>query len=95
MIFGSTVTWIILNLNLVHFHVVEVVFMMISVLYAFLTLRRKIGMISLIIQIFWISLFAISSDFVHPAPSLMEKVALLLALIVALSLFGFLIIEFL
>jgi two-component system, sensor histidine kinase PdtaS len=95
VILGSSVAGIILNLNLVHFHVVEVVFMMISVLFAFLTLRRKIGMISLLIQIFWISLFAISADYVHPEPGLRHKMALLLALIVALSLFGFLIIEFL
>lgn len=95
VILGSSVTGIILNLNLVYFHVVEIVFMMISVLYAFLTLRRKIGMISLLIQIFWISLFTISADFTHPEPSFAQKFALLLALIVALSLFGFLIIEFL
>jgi len=95
VIMGSIATGLILNMDLVHFHVVEVVFMTITVLYAFLTLRRKIGMISLVIQVLWISVFAVFADFEHDPPEFQFKIALLLALIVALSLLGFLIIEFL
>lgn len=95
VVLGSVCTGVILNLNVVHFHVVEIVFMTITVLFAFLTLRRKVGMISLLIQVFWIAIFAMSSGVVHPIPTLASKIALLIALIVAISLFGFLIIEFL
>lgn len=95
VIMGSVVTGVILNLNIVHFHVIEIVFMMITVLYAFLTLRRKLGMISLGIQVIWISIFAFYSDFVHPAPDFSTRLSIVLVMLVALSLFGFLIIEFL
>lgn len=95
VIAGSIFSGFILNLNIVHFHVVEIVFMMITVLYAFLTLRRKIGMISLLIQVMWISAFAITTNVHHPTPTLQVKIALLISLFVALTLFGFLIIEFL
>lgn len=96
VILGSIVTGWVLNMDFVNIHVVEVVFMMIIVFYAFVTLRRKVGAIALAIQFVWFVIYLFTDHHSEPEElTLPQNIALLLSLITALSLFGFLIAEFL
>lgn len=95
VILGSIITGVVLNLNFVSMHVVEVIFMMITSFYAFITLGRKAGVISLSAQLVWSCIYLFRD--VEPVVNvpIIEKLALLMALLVSVSLFGFLIVEFL
>ncbi|MFT5824064.1 MAG: two-component sensor histidine kinase [Crocinitomix sp.] len=95
VIMGTIITGIVLNLNFVPIHVVEVIFMMIASFYAFITLGRLAGVITLIIQFLWLVIFLFRD--VEPLTNvpMIERVALFMALLVSLALFGFLIVEFL
>jgi two-component sensor histidine kinase len=95
VILGTVVTGIILNLNLVQFHATEVIFMGITVLYSFMTLPKIIGMASLLIQGVWLMLFLFTSEPKYTEPQVVELYSVCISLLVAASLFGFLIIEFL
>ncbi len=95
VILGSTITGIVLNMNYVPMHVVEVIFMMISSFYAFITLGRKAGVVALSAQLVWCCIYLFRN--VEPVVNVpvIEKVALFMALLVSIALFGFLIVEFL
>lgn len=95
VILGTLVTGIILNLDLVQFHATEVIFMGITVLYSFMTLPKIVGMASLFIQGVWLMLFLFTSEPKYSVPQMPELWSVCIGLLVAASLFGFLIIEFL
>lgn len=93
---GSIATGIILNFNVVHVHTIEMIFMLIVVLYAFIALGIKIGIISLALQFVWFLIYFLNIE-VEPNVTftIAQNFALLIVLLVGISLFGFLIIEFL
>jgi two-component sensor histidine kinase len=95
VVLGCLATGLVLNLNFVPIHVVEIIFMMITTFYAFVALGRKVGIISLLAQLIWVSIYIFRGISPPGNFQLMEKVALFMALIVSFALFGFLIVEFL
>ena len=95
VIVGGTTTGLVLNLNLVPFHVVEVIYMLMVVFFAFVTLRRKIGVATLCVQLIWFVIYILRQPHDMPETTPSFKWATILALIAGLTLFGVLILEFL
>lgn len=92
---GLLIVGIVLQYNLVKIHLVEVIFMMIIGFYAFISLGKKIGVISLVIQIIWFAIYIFRDLPPAKAGTPLQTLALFIALLVAIALFGFLIVEFL
>lgn len=95
VVLGCLATGLVLNLNFVPIHAVEVVFMMITCFYAFIALGRKVGIVSLFAQLIWVSVYIFRGVDPPEDVQIVEKIALFMALVVSFALFGFLIVEFL
>jgi two-component sensor histidine kinase len=95
VIVGGTTTGLVLNLNFVPFHVVEVIYMLMVVFFAFVTLRRKIGIATLFVQLIWFVVYILRQPHAAPTTTPTIKWATIVALIAGLALFGVLIMEFL
>ncbi|WP_070138594.1 sensor histidine kinase [Crocinitomix algicola] len=93
---GTIATGIILNLNIVHVHSIEIVYMLLVVLYAFLVLGSQIGMISISVQLFWFILYFLFAEPKTYEPlTLVQSFSIVLTIAVGTVLFGFLILQFL
>ncbi|MGB1103164.1 MAG: sensor histidine kinase [Crocinitomicaceae bacterium] len=95
VIMGGISPGIVLNMNVVPFHIIEFLYMIIVVFYAFVTLRRKIGVAVLIVQFIWFLAYIIRMPEPITEATTGIKLAMILATFVALTLFGVLILEFL
>ena len=92
---GGIFPGLVLNMNIVPFHIIEILYMVIVVFYAFVTLRRKIGVFVLIAQFIWFMIYVIRMPEERTASTVGIKAAIIIATFVALTLFGVLILEFL
>lgn len=93
---GTIATGIILNLNIVHVHSIEIVYMLLVVLYAFLVLGPQIGTISISVQLFWFILYFLFAEPKTYEPlTLVQSFSIVLTIAVGTVLFGFLILQFL
>lgn len=95
VIVGGLSTGLVLNLNLVPIHAVEVVYMVMVVFFTFVTLRRKMGVLVLLFQFLWFAIFIARQPLPDPPITTSIKIATILTLLAGLSLFGVLIMEFL
>lgn len=86
---------LVLNSHVLKFHVLEYLFMVAVIIYSFITLRRKVGIIVTCIEFVWIVIFLLNQPEEPQVATVYEGALTILPVMVVLTLIAFLVVSFL
>lgn len=92
VVVGGIFPGILLNMNVFDFHMIEFAFMSISTLFGFVVLGVQVGVVSLSVQFLWFMYFLLTKEIDNVMG--MQLIGIAFAMLVAMAVIGFLLVEF-